>query len=300
MRPMKILCKIPLLVLFACGLAAADDIGHPLSMWRVDGATNSIFLLGSIHMLREKDYPLPSAIYDAYAEAEALIMEIDMDDINPLEEQALATELGLIQDGRVLRDLMGPRLYAQAESMAAELQIPLQLLEKSEPWFAAINVEVMMLMRIGFNPLHGIETHLSEMAQRDNKEITGLETTRQQLELLDNLSAQSQRDMLMQTLSESGKITEIMDEMVEAWYFGDIEFLEESMLSDMQDFKELYETIVVQRNRSWTERIQQLLRERNDYLIVVGALHLVGDEGVPRMLSERGYEVVQLHQPAAD
>jgi uncharacterized protein YbaP (TraB family) len=290
--------NIPLLLLLACGMASAADSGHPLSMWRIDGANNSIFLLGSIHMLREKDYPLPSAIYDAYGEAETLIMEIDMDDINPLEEQALATELGLIQDGRVLRDLMGPRLYAEAESMAAELQIPLQLLDKAEPWFAAINVEVMMLMRIGFNPLHGIETHLSEMAQRDNKEIIGLETTRQQLEFLDNLSPESQRDMLIQTLSESSKLAELMDEMVEAWYFGDIDFLEESMLTDMQDFKELHETIVVRRNRNWTETIQGLLGERDDYLIVVGALHLVGNEGVPHLLSERGYEVVQLHQPA--
>jgi uncharacterized protein YbaP (TraB family) len=165
---MKFICKVWLILLIANVSALAAEKGHPLSMWRINGASNSIYLLGSIHMLREKDYPLPSAIYDAYREAETLIMEIDMDDIDPFEEQALATELGLIHDDRVLRDLMGPRHYAQAESMANELQIPLQLLEKSEPWFAAINVEVMMLMRIGFNPMHGIETHLSEMARRDN------------------------------------------------------------------------------------------------------------------------------------
>jgi uncharacterized protein YbaP (TraB family) len=285
------------LLLGACPAFAADN-GHPLSMWQIDGARNSIYLLGSIHMLREQDYPIPSAIYAAYAEAEALIMEIDMDDIDPVEDQALATELGLIQDGRTLPDLMGPELYAEAESMAETLQIPLQLLEKSEPWYAAINVEIMLLMRIGFNPMHGIEFHLSEFAKRDNKEIFGLETTRQQLEFLDGLSSESQRDLLMQTLEDSMKLTEDMDEMVDAWRYGDIEFLEKSLLVDMQSIKELHEAIVVKRNRNWAEKIQELLREQDDYLIVVGALHLVGKEGVPYLLSQRGFEVIQLHQPA--
>jgi uncharacterized protein YbaP (TraB family) len=298
MKAMNFVCKTWLVLLIGTVSALAAEKGHPLSMWQINGASNSIYLLGSIHMLREKDYPLPSAIYDAYGEAETLIMEIDMDDIDPFEEQALATELGLIQDDRVLRDLMGPRHYAQAETMANELQIPLQLLEKSEPWFAAINVEVMMLMRIGFNPMHGIESHLSEMARRDNKEIIGLETTRQQLEFLDKLSPASQRDMLIQTLADSKKIAEIMDEMVAAWYFGDIDFLEKSMLAEMQDFDELHEVIVVNRNKTWTKKIQELLDDKDDYLIIVGALHLIGKDGVPHLLSQRGHEVKQLHQPA--
>ena len=295
---MKLCCVIWLaLALAACPALAAED-GHLLSMWRIDGARNSIYLLGSIHMLREKDYPIPSAIYKAYEEAETLIMEIDMDDIEPVAEQAIATELGLIQDGRALRDLMGPEQYAEAESLAEDLQIPLQLLEKSEPWYAAINVEMMMLMRIGFNPMHGVEFHLSEFAQRDNKEILGLETTRQQLEFLDNLSLEAQRDMLIQTMSNSMELTEIMDEMINAWYYGDVEYLEKTLLADMQDLEELHETIVVNRNRNWVEKIQKLLNEKDDYLIIVGALHLVGEEGVPHLLSQRGHNVIQLRQPA--
>ena len=290
---------VPVLALLLAGSPAfAAENGHPLSMWQIDGVSNSIYLLGSIHMLREKDHPIPSAIYDAYSQAEALIMEIDMDDIDPVADQALATDLGLIQDGRALSDLMGPELYAEAESLAEALQIPLRLLDKSEPWYAAINVEMMMLMRIGFNPTHGIEFHLAEIASRDNKEIFGLETTRQQLEILDRLSLPSQRELLIQTLSDSAELSEVMDDMVDAWRYGDIEFLEKSLLADMQEFDELHQAIVVDRNRNWVVRIEDLLREKDDYLIIVGALHLVGDQGVPNLLSQRGFEVIQLHQPA--
>ncbi|MCH8336897.1 MAG: TraB/GumN family protein [Proteobacteria bacterium] len=170
---MKFFSGIWLSLLLAGYPALAAENGHPVSMWQIEGTSNSIYLLGSIHMLREQDHPIPSVIYAAYREAETLIMELDMDDIDPVAEQALATELGLIQDGRTLRDLMGPERYAEAESLAAELQIPLRLLDKSEPWYAAVNIEIMMLMRIGFNPMHGIEFHLSELAKRDHKEIFG-------------------------------------------------------------------------------------------------------------------------------
>lgn len=295
---MKFFCGIWLTLLIAACPALAAENGHPVSMWQIEGATNSIYLLGSIHMLREQDHPIPSVIYAAYREADALIMELDMDDIDPVAEQALATELGLIHDGRTLRDLMGPERYAEAESLAAELQIPLRLLDQSEPWYAAVNVEIMMLMRIGFNPMHGIEFHLSELAQRDHKEIFGLETTRQQLEILDNLSLESQRDMLIQTLSDSKGLAEVMDDMIDAWRYGDVEFLEKSLLADMQEFEELHEAIVGNRNRNWVEKIQELLSGEDDYLIVVGALHLVGEEGVPHLLSQRGFDVIQLHQPA--
>ena len=295
---MKFFAKFCLALLFAGYPALAAENGHPILMWQIDGASNRIYLLGSIHLLRKKDHPIPSAIYDAYADAEVLVMELDMDDVDPVEEQALVNELGLIQDGRALRDLMGAELYAQAESLANGLQIPLTLLDKSEPWYAAITVEMMMLMRVGFSPMHGIDLHLSEFAKRDDKEILGLETTRQQLEFLDSLSPGAQRNMLMQTLTESMDLANVMDELVDAWRYGDVEFLENNLLADMRDSDELHQTIVVNRNINWVGQIQELLDDQEDYLIVVGALHLIGEEGVPHLLSQRGHDVKQLSQPA--
>jgi uncharacterized protein YbaP (TraB family) len=265
-------------------------------LWQVDGEDNRIYLLGSIHLLRETDHPIPSAIYDAYNDADVLFMELDMDDADPIADQILSTELGLIQDDKTLSDLLGPEMYAQAAVLANALQIPLQLLDKSEPWYAAVNIEIMMLMRIGFNPLFGIEYHLTEMAKKDNKEIFGFETTRQQLGFLDNLSAESQRELFMQSLAEGAEMASMMDMLVDAWHNGDIEFLEESLLTDMQQYPELNKTIVVDRNRSWAERIEVLLSHQTNYLIVVGTLHLIGNEGVPDLLTQRGYTVTQLRQ----
>ena len=265
-------------------------------MWRLDGDVNSVWLLGSVHLLRADDHPLPSLIQEAYNEAETLIMEMDMDDIDPVEAQSLLTELGLIHDGRTLRDLMGPEQYAKAEAFANRADIPLSMLAKSEPWLAAITVEQMMLSRIGFNPLFGIENHLAEKAAADGKEILGLETIRQQFQFLDNMSLESQRSLLLQSLEESIEIEKIMDELIDAWRYGDIAFMKDNMLDDMQEYPELYATIVVDRNRNWVEQIVDLLGDKDDYLVIIGALHLIGDDGLPALLAERGYEPVQLRQ----
>jgi uncharacterized protein YbaP (TraB family) len=288
--------KSVLLFLFFGAATCAHEGNHPVSLWQVDGENNRIYLLGSIHLLRETDHPIPSAIYDAYNDADVLFMELDMDDADPIADQILSTELGLIQDDKTLSDLLGPDMYAQAVVLANALQIPLKLLEKSEPWYAAVNIEIMMLMRIGFSPLYGIEYHLAEMAKKDNKEILGFETTRQQLGFLDNLSAESQREMFMQSLAEGAEMAGMMDMLVDAWHSGDIQFLEESLLTDMQQYPELNKTIVVDRNRSWAERIEVLLSHQINYLIVVGTLHLVGNEGVPDLLTQQGYTVTQLRQ----
>ena len=293
----KIFIVTSLVIAVATGVRA-DESGHTLPLWQLNGEQNRIYMLGSIHLLREQDYPIPSRLYEAYEDAEALIMELDMDDLDPVEGQVLTNELGLIQDDRTLSDLMGADLYREAETLAAAAQIPITLLAKSEPWYAAMNVEIMLLMRMGFNPQFGIETHFQGMASNDGKEILGFETMRQQLEFLDGLSPQAQRDMLMQALKEGIELDELMDTMIDAWRTGDVQFMEDNLLADMKNYPEMNEVIVVARNRNWVSQIEALLDDEEDYLVIVGTLHLVGEDGVPKMLEARGHQVEQLRQPA--
>lgn len=286
-------------LIMAAGSAAPQSTGHPISMWQINGASNRIYLLGSVHVLRQQDHPIPTAIEKAYEDAEILIMEVDVDDLDPIEMAGLVNELGLIKDGGTLQEIMGPSLYDEAADYASQLNIPFLMLAQTEPWLAAITIEQMMLVRIGFNPQYGIEFHLSAKAGEDSKEILGLETVREQLEFLDKLSLTAQRALLIQTLRESLNIEENLDLLINAWRHGDIGFLEENLLVEMQRYPELYRTLVVDRNKAWVERIRNLIGEQDDYLIVVGTLHLVGDDGVPALLSEIGITTDQLRQPGS-
>jgi uncharacterized protein YbaP (TraB family) len=287
---------IPGLLLLLLVTAARSD-GHPVSMWLVTGESNRVYLLGSVHLLRREDHPLPGIFGDAYDDAEELYMEIDMDDVDPLAMQATINRLGMLGDDESLRDLMGENLYARALVAAEAMDIPLDMLERAEPWFAALTVEQLVLTRIGFNPAHGVEMHMLTRAGRDGKPVHGFETIEQQLGLLDGLSLDAQHDLLMQTLDEGANIREMMDQLIEAWRNGNTDFLEQQLLAEIAKYPELYETIVADRNRNWVNTIDNLLGDDQDYLVVVGALHLVGEDGVPALLEARGFGVSQMHQP---
>jgi uncharacterized protein YbaP (TraB family) len=277
-------------------VAAADSGGHPVTLWMAEGASNTVYLLGSVHLLRKEDHPLPSVIDTAYDDAESLFMELDMDDLDPLATQAIINRLGMLDDDQSLRDVMGEELYDDALLAADALDIPLEMLSQTEPWYAAITIEQLALTRIGFNPTYGIEMHMMTKAIRDGKVIQGFESVEQQLEFLDGLSPDAQRDLLMQTLAEGANIRDIMDRLIVAWRTGDIAYMEENLLAEIANYPELYEAIVADRNRNWVNTIDNLLAGEEDYLVIVGALHLIGKDGLPRLLESRGYEVNQLHE----
>jgi uncharacterized protein YbaP (TraB family) len=279
--------------------AWADTAGHPVTLWRAQGQTNSVYLLGSIHLLRAEDHPLPTVIDMAYEEAEVLIMELDMDDLDGAAVQQLFNQNGVLRDGTTLRDLMGEGPYKRAAIAAEANDIPIDLLATSEPWLAAITVEMMALYRIGFNPALGVEMHLTSRAAADGKPIEGLEAIEEQLAFLDGLSLHAQREMLIQTLEDSASMGESIDDMIRAWRYGDTAFLESGLLESFAEHEELSDALVTNRNRRWVEKIDELLDDSDDYLIIVGALHLVGDTGVPRLLAQKGIEVLQLSEPAS-
>jgi uncharacterized protein YbaP (TraB family) len=293
----RLTCLLAALLLAATP-ALADDAGHPVTLWRVAGETNSVYLLGSIHMLRQQDHPLPGVIDRVYEDAEVVVMELDMDDLDPAATQASFSRAGVMMDGTTLRDLMGEELFEQAERAAAEIDIPLELLAQSEPWLAAMTVELMMLYRIGFNPALGIEMTLSQRAISDGKPVEGLETVDEQLAFLDGLPLEAQREMLLQTLAQGAALSESVDDLVTAWRHGDTAALQAGLLDSMGEQEELLAALVTDRNRRWAATIIPWLDDDHDYLVVVGALHLVGDDGVPALLDKAGFGIQQLRETA--
>ncbi|HEX5787088.1 MAG TPA: TraB/GumN family protein [Woeseiaceae bacterium] len=286
-----------LCLLWLLPAVASAETSHPLPMWLADGERNRVYLLGSVHLLRATDHPLPRTMETAYEDAEALVMELDMDDVDPLAVQTTTNRLGLLHDGRTLADVLGQARYREAEAAARALELPFELLAKTEPWFAAVTIEQLILLRIGFNPTYGIEMHMAAQAARDGKSIAGLETVEEQLAVLDGLSPEAQGALLLQALSEGSNAPAYMDRMIDAWRHGDSAFFETLLREEFRPNRELYEAIVVRRNRAWVDDIAVLLDDEIDYLVIVGALHLVGEDGLPRLLAEQGIATRQLHEP---
>lgn len=285
-------------ILMLFGLAAwANSAAQPAMLWVAHGVNNRVYLLGSIHLLREKDHPLPSIIDVIYEDVDQLVMELDMDDIDAISALTTYTQLGVLRDATTLRDLVGEELYAQAFAAAEAVDIPLDLLEKSEPWLAAMVTQEMLAMRVGFNATLGVEQYLTNKALIDGKPIVGLETVAEQLSFLDGLSVNTQSQWFVHSLVEGLRVEMLADQLVTAWRSGDVRFLEKELLHEAKMSPELHEALLLRRNRDWIDKIVAYLDDDIDYLVVVGAAHLVGEDGVPDLLSRRGVNISQLSSP---
>lgn len=271
----------------ACGLLLAllATTAGALPLWTLSGDSNRIYILGSIHFLRAGQDPLPRRIVAAYEDADVLIMELDLDDVDPMQAAVTLQQLGMDPGGRNLEALLGPQGYATAQVKARALGFDLATLQPFEPWLAAITVTQVQLAQLGFSADAGVEQQLLQLARRDHKEVRGLETLEHQLSALDGLTPAAQRDFLLETLSDAATVEERIDDIVAAWKAGDLTAMEHELLDSVATQPELYRRIVVERNRNWVRQIEQLKHSRQNYLVVVGTLHLVGPDSVIQLLS---------------
>lgn len=247
-----------------------------------------------MHLLRASDSRLPPAFDKAYADSAALVMEIDMDDMNPMDAQGLMLEKGVYTGDETLSDAIGKERFARLEKQAGDMGIPTEALERFQPWMAAMTLAELQLTKLGFDPNSGVEKQLTAHAMSDKKEITGFETLNEQLGLLANLSSSDQIKFLDLTLEEMEEMNDETDSLVAAWRSGNAPKLASILSEEYGVAPGLYTTLVSDRNRRWIPQIEKLLSSDKNYMIVVGTLHIVGRNGLLDLLKSEGFTSRQL------
>jgi uncharacterized protein len=279
-----------LLISSQCPAAQPAPAHH--SLWSLKGKTNTVYLLGSVHFLAESEQ-LPSVVDDAYRNAESLIMEIDMDDLDPLEMQQTTLQLGVLPPDQSLEQQLGADAYAKVAAKARDIGIDPEVLNHFRPWLAGMTLVQLHLMKLGLDPNAGVERRLTARASSDGKPIQGLETLQQQLAMLAQLPDEQQREFLMYSVEDTERATREIDDLLQAWRRGDTVALAKLLQEGFDEYPDLYRPLTIDRNRKWIPSIEALLDDRDDYLVVVGTLHLVGKQSVIELLEQRGHRVTQ-------
>lgn len=306
-RPLiRLVLAAATLVAFA-GLAHGQDAGEaapvPL-LWKVSDHDNSLYLLGAFHLLKPGDYPLSRDVDDAFADAERLMFEIPPDEMGSPTLGMQMGQAALRTDGTALDselpDATRQALQAWFEANTAQLQalqLTPQVLQMFEPWFVALMVTVVEMGKAGLDPAIGLDRHMAERAKAAGKPASGLETGAEQVAFFDGMDRAEQLQFLQDSLRVSSEGSDGIDRLHDAWRRGDTATLWDTMALEMQrDFPKLYRRINVERNDAWVPRLAALLEApgSDDTLVVVGALHLLGEDGVVEKLRARGYEVERI------
>jgi len=285
-----------LLTFFSLLCAVSGSAQAEPAAWRVTGEdTGELLLLGSVHYLRQEDYPLPSNIDELYQQADTLVMELDLDDLDALSVQTLFVEAGMLPPGSSLQTVLTPAVYELAETRSAEFGLDLAFATRLEPWLVAITLMDLGMNALGFNASRGLEQHLLRRATSDGKQVLGLETLEDQIHVFDQLSIKEQEALLLQTLNEIDSADDAMDELLNAWRNGRVNALANELTANFEDFPILYRHLVIDRNERWLNPLRQLLETGERYLVVVGALHLVGDDSVIELLQHQGLSVIEIN-----
>jgi hypothetical protein len=262
-------------------------------LWQVSRDDKSVFLLGSIHYLRKENYPLNQTILNALDASKRLVLEIDLNRTSVESAQQATLEKAVYRDGTNLAQNISPETYELASRRASELGLDMRILNPMKPWFAALTMVAINLQRMGLDPKFGVDRHLAERAKSSGKPTSGLETLESQLGIFDQLSKQEQESMLRETVGELERLDRDINEIVQSWLKGDDNRLMTLLLTGMQEYPDLYEKVLVDRNRRWVGNIEKLVQQGSGAMVVVGAAHLLGKDSVVEMLKAKGYSVEQ-------
>ena len=271
--------------------APAEDNHHVF--WAVKGQHNTVYFLGSVHMLKAADRELPPEIMRAYAQSKTLVMELNLSDVNADALLGAGLESATLPAGQSLAEVIGPDLYRVLLAHAEPLGLDPDMLAHFRPWFAALLLEQLSLAQAGFDASTGVDLQLTKRAEQDHKPIVALETVAEQLGIFASLSREQQREYLRSTLHELDTASTDTANLVQAWQHGDTAALARLLRAASADSPTLFRMLTTDRNRKWLPTITALLSDDHDDLVIVGALHLIGNDGLIELLKRAGYSAVQ-------
>lgn len=282
-----------LLLLGAC--AETDSVGESkATLWKLRGDHNSVYLLGSIHVLSKQTYPLKPSLERAFVDADRVVFEIDLTRLDRKSVSKEFSRTGYYPPGESLSSKLTPKTIELLKSVLPYYGLSLKEVEHLRPWFLAEALSSRTLERAGFTDQFGIDLYFYRKAKAVGKPVLGLETLRDQAQIFGRFDDRQNEQYLLGTLSGLPEYAEMIRRLVNAWKNGDVRLLDRLLNRDEQTDPITHEALFSRRNAKWVPEIERFAHGNGNYLIIVGAGHLVGDDGVVAQLRRAGFSVQQL------
>ena len=290
----KIISVIFLIAILVC-TSYSLSYAEKNFLWRIQSKKNTVYVLGSIHLLKKDVYPLSRTIEGAFEKSDVLAVEADVSDINRLDLQKLMASAFYPASDSLEKHVSG-KTFNLIKEETARAGLPMEMVYNQKPWFLALTLESIELMKSGYDPNYGIDKHFLSKAE-GRKKISELESLDYQIDLLAGLNDEEQELFLLYTLRELKILVQEVDKLVDAWKSGAVEKMESTItksLAEDRRFYTIYDKLIYKRNRNMSQKIEGYLKTNGTYFVVVGAAHLLGDKGIIQLLKDKGYSVEQL------
>jgi len=283
---MKILVSFFIALLFPlCNLFAES------SVWKISDGIHTMYLGGTIHVLRRSDYPLPIEFDEAYAEADYVVFETDLSSENALILQKILTNKMMLPMGQTLSDKLSPQTYSELKRYLDSQGYSTVAFDRLEPWAVMLTLTQLKLSSIGVDQ-NGVDSHYRNRAITDHIPQRYLESIHEQSALITEIGQGEEDVMILQTVADMKELHTMITWMVEDWRRGKIERLERELVQEMiSESPKMYHSILKKRNDLWMEKLLHMMKEEKRGFVLVGAMHLLGAEGLLEQFRREGYRV---------
>ncbi len=263
-------------------------------LWRVSSDTATLYLLGSVHLMKPDAVVFSPAIEEAFQGSEIAVFEVDLGAEGSAEAALQMLSAGALPEGTALKDVVSSETYELAAERLGTAGLDIASMQQMRPWMIATTVALYELEGAGYSATDGVDRHYHHRAVDDGLTIQGLETVQSQLDLFRNLTPAQDEAFLVQTLRDLDAVIPMADELIAYWQAGRVDELTEMLADGYDEFPDLFTKLVSDRNRNWMPVLEELLAGTRQAFVVAGVLHVVGDGGLAQMLSGKGYRVEQL------
>lgn len=264
------------------------------SVWSVSSGDNTIYLGGTVHLLRPSDYPLPEEFDQAYEASSELYFETDISSMSDLAVQTQMLQQLTYSDERTLKTVLNAEAYAALSEYSEGIGLPLIMLEKFKPGLLVSTLQILEFQSMGFTP-QGVDVHFNARGISDGKSLGQLETVQEQIGFIAAMGEGNESEFILLSLRDIEETDELIERMISAWRSGDNSALSELFIGDMKsEAPELYDSLLLQRNLKWIPQIEQMLNDADTEFVLVGAAHIAGENGLLDLLASKGYKIQQL------
>jgi hypothetical protein len=270
------------------------DVFAQSSVWLATKNDAKVYLGGTVHLLRPSDYPLPAPFENAYSQADELYFETDVSGLSDMSVQVKMMQALTYSDGRSLSTVLDESTYQALSAHLSATGMPIAMLDKFKPGLLVSTLQVIEFQKLGFTP-QGVDAYFNTRAIGDGKNIGELEPVDAQIGYISEMGEGNESEFVRLSLQDLEEVATSMDQMLTAWRAGDNETLADLFVNDMKEgYPALYESLLVQRNLNWMPIIESMFQDADTEFVLVGAAHLVGEDGLLSMLQSKGYTITSV------
>ena len=262
------------------------------ALWVVKDADTTIYLFGTVHLLKPGLGWFDDAVRTAFDSSDELVMELIAPD--DAEMQAVMMRIAFRPDGPTLTSRLPENRRADFARALASIGMPPQALDKAKPWFAAMMLGVMPMVKQGYDPAMGVETILTAAARAGGKKLVGLETAEEQFSMFDAAPEDAQITYLLSVIDQMGSVGPTLDGMLESWSTGDADAVGELLNTALAGSPALAKRMLFDRNARWADWIAERMKAPGTVFLAVGSGHLGGPGNVRALLAAKGMTVQRI------